>query len=72
MNDFAETMGIILCAIGFLTVIGLTVAGLMNMVDGIIFNRVRSDYCATKFNNKLEIKNCSIKPVEKFMIEYLK
>lgn len=42
------------------------------MIDGIIFNLTRKDYCATKFDNKLEIKNCTVKPVYKFMTEYLK
>ena len=72
MEELQENICIILCIIGFITIMGLTIFGLMNMVDGIVFNSTRKDYCATKFDNKLEIKNCQIKPVYKFMIEYLK
>lgn len=71
-EEIQETIAMILIVIGFFTVIALTVFGLMNMLDGIIFNLTRKDYCTTKFDNKLEIKNCTIKPVYKFMTEYLK
>jgi uncharacterized membrane protein YphA (DoxX/SURF4 family) len=72
MNEIQETIIGILMVVGLFTIIALTVFGLMNMLDGFIFNATRKDYCATKFDNKLEIKNCSIKPVYKFMTEYLK
>ena len=72
MEELQEVIVGFLCVIGLITIMGLTIFGLMNMVDDIVFNLTRKDYCATKFDNKLEIKNCRIKPVYKFMAEYLK
>lgn len=72
MEELQEVIAGFLCAIGLITVVALTIFGLMNMLDGISFNSNRKDYCITKFDNKLEIKNCRIKPVYKFMAEYLK
>lgn len=72
MNEPLEIIGGILTVIGFITIIALTIFGLMNMLDGLIFNSTRKDYCITKFDNKLEIENCRTKPVYKFMTEYLK
>lgn len=72
MEDLQVIIAGFLCTIGSITIIGLIVFGLINMFDGLRFNSIRKDYCMTKFDNKLEIKNCQIKPVYKFMTEYLK
>lgn len=72
MEELQENICIILCVIGFITIMGLTIFGLANMVDGISFNMYKDNYCATKFNNKTGIDKCKSKSVYKFMAEYLK
>ena len=72
MEELQEAIAGFLCAIGLITVVLLTIFGLMNMLDGISFNRYKDNYCATKFNNKTGIDKCKSKSVYKFMVEYLK
>ena len=71
MEELQDTIAGFLCAIGLITVVALTIFGLMNMLDGISFNMYKDNYCVTKFNNK-GIDKCKSKSVYKFMIEYLK
>ena len=72
MEGLQEAIAGFLCTIGLITVVLLTIFGLMNMLDGISFNMYKDNYCATKFNNKTGIDKCKSKSVYKFMAEYLK
>lgn len=72
MEELQEVIAEFLCAIGLITVVALTIFGLMNMLDGISFHMYKDNYCATKFNNKTGIDKCKSKSVYQFMTEYLK
>ena len=72
MEELQENICAILCFIGFITIMGLTIFGILNMVEGMEFNAAKDNYCVTKFNNKTGIDKCKSKSVYQFMTEYLK
>ena len=72
MEELQEVIAGFLCAIGLITVVLLTIFGLMNMLDGISFNMYKDNYCATKFNSKGGRDKCRSRAVYKVMAGYLK